>query len=335
MSHSDLQSRPSAARTGPQIGATLAAGGVHLTGWVGVAAVLLLVLLGTGHVQWLWDAHRLFGDPSYYGRELAIHLGLSAVIWALLVVLWKTAWAAKTSPARLVKRGQGTVITETIIVLPVLLFIILGVSQLAVNNVANMLLNYGATQAARTVWVWAPETQPLVGSPRMGVTDSQVEDMARIQAAAAMTPVAPSSFAAGRAADSLAFERMRATLLASQMLRGPNDAGRDALMDADSMDAFDAADSLTFVRALDSANFAERTVRKFTSAYMAAEVEVLREDNQVGVDLTYHHQITFPLVGLVFGSSGSVEGAAGYYMPMHREVFFRAQVEPNGELPRR
>ena len=313
----------------------LAMGCVHLTGLAVVAALIAFASIGTGHIRWVVSAHQAFGDASFFATELAIHLLLSALVWTLLYLGAGGLLSNRKNEVRLLSRQRGTAITETIIVMPVLLLIILGVSQLAVNNLANMLLNYGTTQAARTAWVWAPEVDPLVGSPRMGVTSGQVEEMARLQVAAAMTPVAPSNFAAGRSGDSLQFEKMRATLLASQMANPPNDSGREALSDAEGMDSFETADALTFVRALDGSNYAERTVRKFSSAYMAVQLDVINSGSQVGVELTYHHQITFPLVGPIFGESSSLGGAPGYYMSIERDAYFRSQVRPNAELPRR
>lgn len=310
---------------------------VHLTGIAIVAAALAWMAIGLDHIRWMASVHQISGETSYFLSEVVVHGLLSAATWTLIYLTFSAVMDGRSDGRRVLKKARGTVITETIIILPVLLILILGLSQLVINNLAGMLLNYGSSQAARTVWVWSPETEPIEGGPgpRMGVDDERVQEMARLQVAAAMTPVAPSVFASRREIDSPEFEQMRAILLASQIPGAPNDAGNIALDRAQGFDDFEAADSLTFVNALDGSNYAARTVRKFSSAYNAVELEVVREDGQVGVEMTYFHQITFPLVGAIFGETGSVEGARGYFMPLRRQIFYSAQVPPNATMPRR
>lgn len=309
---------------------------MHVTGLVAVAVCVAWLALGSGHVRWVISAQQAFGEPGLYARELGVHLGLSALLWTI-------AFTAGRGMVRSVDRGRrvvmarGTAITETLIVMPVLLLLILGIAQLAVNNLAGMLLNYGTHQAARTAWVWQPEVAPIDGGPgRMGVDEGRVEEMARLQLAAAMTPVAPSAFAGQRDTGSEEFEKLRAAFLANQHRTPPfQDSGAQAMDLAGDLDVFDVADNLTFARALDGSTYTERTVRKFSSAYEAAEVDIVDQDTEVGVEVTYSHQITFPLVGPIFGASGTAgeSQAPGYYLEMEREAFFMAQVPPNAELP--
>lgn len=310
--------------------------GLHLTGVVVVAAVVAWLALGLGHMRWLASVHQSVGDVSLYARELAVHMGLSALLWALVFGVWRGGMHARKRRRRGVVRARGTAITETLIVMPVLLLLILGIAQLAVNNLAGMLLNYGTNQAARTVWVWQPEVMPLDGQRgRMGVDDEHVEEMARLQVAAAMTPVAPSEFSARRDMETEQFERMRALFLANQDRTPSADSGGQALNRAMELDAFEVADDLSFVRAMDGSSFPRRTVRKLTSAYEATEVEVIDESTEVGVEVTYWHQITFPLVGPIFGEPRSVGAsqAPGRYLKMERDAMYFAQVPPNATIP--
>jgi hypothetical protein len=227
------------------------------------------------------------------------------------------------------------VITETIIILPVFLTLLLGLSQLAVINVAAMLLNYGSNQAGRTVWLWDPEVRPLNDeAARRGVTEDLVERMARIQVAAALVPVAPAQYQAEMSNDR-EVEWMRASLLATQLSAPPNDSGRMALDLAADLNNFPSDGEVSFWQAMDAVPYPERTSRKFSFAYEALDVTVVRDGEEVGVDLTYQQKISFPWVGRIFGTPGNVGGQPGLYNPMVRTVMYPAQVPPNAELPPR
>ncbi len=310
---------------------------IHTTGITVVAVCVAWLAIGFGHLRWVISAQQVLGDSGLYLRELWTHLGLSALMWGGLYAVGRGVLKGGGRRSTRLVRARGTAITETLVVMPVLLLLILGLAQLAVNNLAGMLLNYGTHQAARTAWVWQPEVSPLDGvQGRMGVDDDHVQEMARLQLAAAMTPVAPSAFAGSRQLESDQFQQMRAVFLANQNQMPPfQDSGADAIYLAEDLDVFEVADDLSFARAMDGSTYTQRSVRKFTSAYEAAEVEVIDQDTDVGVEVTYWHQITFPLVGPVFGEQRSVgaNSAPGHYMRMERDALFLAQVPPNASLP--
>ena len=311
---------------------------LHLTGVATTTVTLAWLALGTDHIRWLLAAHRAVGDASMVAPQLALHLGLSAFLWALGYLIFSGV-ARRERPARGLRRARGTVLTETLIVMPVLLLLILGTAQLSVNNIAGMLINYGTSQAARTAWVWQPEIDPIggEGEGRMGVDQDWVEEMATLRIAAAMTPVAPSMFASQRDIASDEFEQMRAIFLATQLRHAPIDAGDTVLGDAQALDAFEEAQDLLFKNALDGGTFPRRTVRKFTSAYEATEVTIIDQEIDggrfVGVEVEYMHQITFPLVGGVFGQSAQVGQTRSRFLSMQREMTYRAQRSPNAQLP--
>ena len=310
---------------------------VHLSGVVVVAMLSLWVVVGKGHLEWLLQIHQIWGDPSLFMTELLVHLGVSVVLWTTLFLIGKTVLSGERKTVRVVRRARGTVITETIIIMPVLLLIILGLSQLVVLNIAGMLMNYGSSQAARTVWLWAPELSPLNDQPaRRGVTEEMVADMARIQVALALTPVAPSDFRGNTSGmESVNFEQMRGAILGAQILYPPNDAGRLTIDGARGAYQFTGADERAFWRALDGSNFSDRSVRKFTFAYLALEVEAIIGPEEVGAAVTYQQKIMFPFVNTVFGKPGSVAGLGGVYTQYDRRFVQVAQVAPNAELPRR
>ena len=309
---------------------------VHLTGVVVVGGALALLLIGFDHIRWIVAMHQSWGEPSMFVQELMIHGVLSAFLWLLCYLTISAVGGEPGLRQPALRKARGTAITETLIVLPILLLLLLGTAQLAVNNLAMMLINYGTSQAARTVWVWQPEVNPLneAEETRMGVDQRRVEEMARLQVAAAMTPVAPSVFAANREFDSQQFAQMRAIFLASQLTTASEDSGASVIGDARDLDTFEAADRLTFRNALDGATFPRRTVQKFTSAYNATEIEIVDEDPNIGIEVTYMHQITFPLMGPVFGETTTVGHASGWYLDLVRTANYRAQRPPNARLPR-
>ena len=320
--------------TGQWAGAVVSVAG-HLIGIAVVALGSLWLLVGSGHLESMWAIHQHQGSWNLAWPQAPVHAMLAAVVWFVGLLLWRNGLlAARRDKARLVS-ARGTVITETLIVMPVLLLILLGVAQLAVNNIANMLFNYGSHQAARTAWVWHPELAPIDGgTARMEVSEEQVEDMVRLQLAAAMTPVAPSQFSNQRDIESHSFQQMRALLLSHQQPTPVFDAGLQGVETAVDIDIFETANDLSFSRALDGSTFPQRTVRKFTSAYQAVELELLEEEMEIGVDIKYQHQITFPLMGPIFGEPVRVDGVPGPYMRLSSEIFYPKQVAPNAELPR-
>lgn len=319
------------------VGASRAAGelAVHVTGVLFVAVTLAWMTIGSAHLRWMVEVNQQWGDASLFASELAIHLLVSLVAWTMLYLSGKAIWSGKAEPRRVIKKARGTVMTETIIILPLILTLIMGLSQVAVMNLASMLFNYASSQAGRTVWLWHPETYPANDeAARRGVTEEMVIDMARIQAAASLTPVAPSDFRPDESQiDSDNFFKMRASLLASQLAVPPNDSGRIALDGAQDLNNFDGATEYKFYRALDTASYPERSVRKFTFAYLALDVELVDTGEQVGVTIHYSHKVTFPLVGHLFGSPGTVAGLPGVYINMTRDIMYFSQVPPNAQLP--
>lgn len=313
-------------------------GCVHATGLVMTTCLVAWLAVGLDHLQWLVSVHQVWGETSMFAGELVVHLALSALLWSLIFMTGCGVTTTRHGP-RTVRPVRGTAITETLVVIPVLLLLILGTAQLAINNIARVLLNYGTSQAVRAAWVWQPEVEPLDNADaRMGVSQERVEEMVRLRVAAAMTPVAPAMFASERSIDTESFQQMRAIFLATQMEHPPLDAGGQVVGTAEVLDTFDASDELTFRNALDGGSYPQRTVRKFTSAYQATDVviveETINEDDFVGVEIEYMHQITFPLVGSIFGERATVGQTQSRFMAMERESRYRAQRPPNAELPR-
>ncbi|MFU8803113.1 MAG: hypothetical protein ACNA8W_04810 [Bradymonadaceae bacterium] len=311
----------------------------HLIAVILTAALLAAPFLGFDTLRALWEAGETSGYGYLFGREVWIHLGVATCLWAALYLGWIALRQAFGTSKRAMITARGTVLTETLIVLPVALALIFGLAQLAVMNVAGMLTNLASVQAARTVWIWMPETRPLAGEDaRRGVTRQDVAELARIQAAAAVTPAAPADLRLSPDVGSELFELMRGSFIASQLEWLPNDAGRTGIGEAHRLaDARGETDgeNLTFWRALDGSSFLTRTARKFTFAYLATEVEILERGEWVGARVTYKQLAAFPVTNYIFGTHDTVGERQGAYSSIVREFDLKMQLDPNAKYPRR
>lgn len=232
---------------------------------------------------------------------------------------------------------RGSVMVETLIVLPVFLLMTFGIAQLALNNIAVVLANAATFQASRSAWLWLPEAR--VGRLGNPVSDPMefVAEKARLQAAAVLTPVAPGDYLRDPDLPEVA-EKARAIFIASQTLFPGTDSGADALQDAPGLATRSAsAHTTSFVRAFDTTSFVERTARKFTWAYRLSEVEVLVDDagEELTVNLTYHHLCVMPLVGAIFGDWMEAGGMlTGHFSTIRRSFTRGQQGVPGKKWPR-
>lgn len=218
--------------------------------------------------------------------RVGLQFGLAACFWALIYIVFTSLRlnivAARTP--RVVRRAAGTVVTETLIVMPVLLLLVFGLAQLSLNNIAGILGHVASFQAARTVWVWEPE----------GVSDAELKERVRVAVAAVMTPVAGGNYAAayggelshrGEAMSVMMEERFHSAA------GGGGAAGR--------------ASSQSFAMALDGdASHTSRASRKFLQAYRSVGAISLARGQggaPVGATMLYQHHQAMPLVGPIFG----------------------------------
>jgi hypothetical protein len=246
-----------------------------------------------------------------------LHLGLAACLWAMTFIVFQLI-KMRVSQRKLgvVKLARGSVMTETIVILPVWMLLVFGLLQLAVNNVGGILANVAVYEAARTAWVWKGE----VGK-RAGVTDAIVTDRARIAAAMVMTPVATGDFTSDPRLPTVAANKMRNALalahvpligsVASQVLPGN---AQDLIAGAGSFSFTGLAtrNNQSVWRALDGDPFIIRTLKKFTFAYHCTKVEVSESGGETVAKLTYLHQISMPMMGPVFGSRKLFSADTGY-----------------------
>jgi hypothetical protein len=267
---------------------------------------------------------------TFLAPELLLHLGLSVCLWAFVYLLGSFLWRARnpahtrlhTSPRT---SRQGTVMTETIIALPVLLLLIFGIAQLTVNNIAGIFTNLATIQAARSAWLWEREPCSSI--------ECDASERARIQAAAVLTPVAPGSMFIQDGGLPPAAARMLGVLVGAQDPQIGNDSGGRGMQTAARVSGRNPT-SGSFSRALDRQSFTVRTIHKFTFAYHATDIEVSNPSGDVvRVDLTYRHHCAFPLVGRIFGEAGEVAGRPGYYADFTRSFEINRLPRPNRDAP--
>lgn len=125
-------------------------------------------------------------DPQLLDHGLvaiAAHLGLAAALWGCVYSAARLLLSMRRAP-RTVRLSKGSVMVETLIVLPILLLLISGLSQLTLVNVAGLLSNLAGYNAGRAVWVWDAQ----------GVSDAECEQRAVDAAAHAVAPSVSDDF---------------------------------------------------------------------------------------------------------------------------------------------
>jgi hypothetical protein len=303
----------------------------HLTGVLTLASLMLIPFVNQATLETFWRSAQHPAFLRLTWLDAVLYLGLAGCLWALAVILFEVITSRRAPVRKTLRLKRGSVMTETLIVLPIFLLLTFGIAQLAINNIAGLMTNAAVFQAGRTAWLWSSEAQ----AGRMGVTNALVAEMAHVQAAAVLTPVAPGEFVQSTDNSSPQFDQMRGILVGSQLPAFSDDTGRtgmnaaDALLAGENMMSFSGRDS-TFIRALDTSSWQQRTARKFTFAYQASTVQVLNSGGEVGVRLTYLHHQAFPLVGRIFGQPRTDVGdRPGFYSVITRSFTMPAQIPPN------
>lgn len=307
----------------------------HSAGVMTVAGLMLLPYVSRQTLEIFWTSaqHKAFLQLAWL--DTALFLGLAACLWALVVILFEIVTARRAPLSRVLRLQRGSVLTETLIVLPIFLLLTFGIAQLAINNIAGMLTNAAVFQAGRTAWLWSSEAD----ARRMGVSLNMAKEKARVQAAAVLTPVAPGEYVQTLGSGTAEFRQMRGILIGSQVPSFSANTGQigmtmaPALMLGDNMMSTTETNS-SFTRALDTTSWRQRTARKFSFAYQATDVKVTNSGNQINVELTYSHHQGFPLVGKIFGDSYTmIGGRPGYYAKITRHFSMRKQLAPNKRTP--
>lgn len=306
--------------------AGLAKAWLHVTATLVIAVAIALFVADYQifEVFFLSSMHGGF-DPNW--SSLALHVGLSAVIWASVVFLFGRARNKKKKVHKL-KKAAGAVAVETLIALVPLLILISGVAQLAMVNVASIISDLAVYQASRTAWIWEPEAD--LG--RNGVTCDDVNFRARTAASMALAPTASSDYRIGRNYESGSeppFRRIRTGVAASfntYPVTGENYwsiTGSNWTFFAEP-DIQMTAENLGVWRAFDTSSFDIRAGRKVTQAWMSLEeFEVIGCDDgadEVGASFTYQFPVVFPWFNYIWGGEDTVATRQGNYVPINREM---------------
>ncbi|QDG51119.1 hypothetical protein FIV42_10345 [Persicimonas caeni] len=290
-------------------------------------------------VGWAWQrgelAEAVLGD-------VGIHVGLCAIVWAVLAWCFSRLHTlvdtirADERPRVKLAAERGTVLTETLIVLPVALLLIMGIAQLTLMNIAVTLSDLAVMQASRAVWVWAPEAE----EGRFGVDNRTVEEKARVAAAAVMAPTASSDFGrfntAQHAGYARTFRKAMGAMYGTTLEHGGTDVGSYSTNEAElKLSAQDSpiGENMAFNLAFDSAEFQTRSARKFFNAWAQTEIEITETNDWVGAKMTHYHMCLMPLVAGIFGEHMAVHGQDGYYVEINRAYSLPKQLNPNANLP--
>lgn len=298
----------------------------HLVGWTVVAVLFALPMVGTRAVELSFAAIR---DPafSFAWTNLAIHLGLAACAWALVV------WSFHHFRSKFRERREntavgrrGNVMVETLAVIVPFLLLVSGLAQLSLRNVAGILADLAVYQGTRTAWVWQAEGN-LDRNPADVTIDRQfIRRRARLASAAVLAPTAPSSFEVP-AAGPPPLQRMRGTMYAT--FAGTTGINNSATHQTDATDSLGGGTQAsrganqTFARALDTETFRERAARKLTFAYLALDDYTVHLGDPVAVEFTYRFNVVFPWFAYIFGgqyeTGRSVPGGReGWYVDIER-----------------
>jgi hypothetical protein len=282
------------------------------------------------------------GEATSVG--ILFHLAASVLLWASLVVIWQAINASRTRPRRIVCASSGAVLIETVVVLPVMLTLIFGLSQIVLNNIARTVVNVAVFQAARTAWIWDNEVGVDGKGESDGPEDERTQHYARIQAAMVLAPVAVAPKGvddSNPSSDRLAAMGMifalqvPSLILENQASAGAERAG-NAVGDSESSPL-----SNDYASALGGARpFSVRSVIGMSAAYhslftdASASTEglnITRSNDEISVSFSYLHHQDMPLVRKMLGTEFTVDavGGTGYFVPMSGRYTTRRQAESN------
>jgi hypothetical protein len=258
---------------------------------------------------------------------LVLVFGLSACAWALCFIVFSLGRLhLKTTKTVSLKPARGSIITETLIVLPVFFLLTFGLAQMATNSIAGLLTTLATYEAARTASVWGVE----VGINRSGtMTDYQTANRkVRLAAAAIIAPATPelASGLAGCDIDAPELKKMRDGMVAAGF--SPVPIPEPSVWD--------------MTEAWGKSTFAVRGPTKLTLAYCNTEVSWDPAINLGPQDVNrteftttvrYYHPAVFPLVGPIFQNSSGGNWATDYVSMMTRSYKMHSYLTPNDELP--
>lgn len=259
---------------------------------------------------------------------LLVHVGLCVALWTF-VVMGVSRRRRAPKRVRAMKPAQGTVLLEFLIVLGPFMLLTSGMIQLSINNITHILSHVAAYEAGRAVWLWEAEG---------GSADLQKK--ARLAAASTMAPTAPSGLFMMPLGGDRELENLRGSMTAqftpgAQLLPNPGNLGKTYARAFMFGGYTGKADSVAMGLDGESGHsFAKRAARKLTNAYGMTNIEVIRNNTEVGARLKYWHFNAMPWFGYLFGKNSLLIGdlpssmrlTGGYHTLYQREFTLPKQV---------
>ncbi|WP_158542291.1 TadE/TadG family type IV pilus assembly protein [Lujinxingia litoralis] len=295
---------------------------IHLAGVCVIALLMAIPFWSQRTLSLAAQAREAGLTEALLSSQALIHLGLAACFWTMLVL--GARWLRETQRerreralSRRLVRARGSVILETLIVMPVFLLLLFGLAQFAVMNMASMLTTVAAFQATRTVWLWHGE-----GNDR----DDTVRK-ATIQAATVVAPVIPGEYAGSTTSNAPEHSQNRGIFVASQFPWPVADSGYQGRTIGDRMadEIAGTTPPIDLVAGFDTSAFSHRTVRKLTVGYDSIDVSYDESAESITVTTVYHHLNVFPLVSSLFGDLYERAGREGYHVPITRKLSLQRQ----------
>lgn len=274
----------------------------HVSAVALIAVVLMLFIIPAQNIITIVSIS--FTTPELYDtsiKHFGLLLGFSTALWVMCVAGWHLGKDRYTRRGRqTVRLSHGTVMTETLIIMPVFFLLSFGLAQLSINMIAGILANVAGWSATRAVWIWAPEAE----AGRRSVDENAVKDRARVAAAMVMTPVAsgeyvnPGALFGGGGSDlSSSGTNMRRAIVKGQIL-----VTSDFLIRAASSGT--ATDTSVQTALGGNTNFVVQSIRKFSRAFQCTSIAIKRENGKIGATFSYEHFIGMPFVGSVMAGNG-------------------------------
>ncbi len=290
----------------------------HISGVLTVLSIVILCFVDTEVARAFLIA---LDDPTFYSiitiPTISL-VGVSACLWALVWITGALVIQGRRDRRKLqVVRARGTIMTEFLIILPTYLLLTSGLAQLAINSTAQVLTSLATFQAGRTAWIWEAETRP--GNVRNGTSTADVNDRARIAAAAVLAPVVPAEFRGSCEYTATFDETMRAmTLMPASVARGLTIGQVDAL-----------PKNRFYNVAFDDSVMLERGAKKFFMAYCHTTVTYEMGGKGIVTKVSYDHANVFPWFAYIFGQPKVSGGRLAYYSVMRAEYSLPLQLDAN------
>lgn len=262
--------------------------------------------------------------------DVGLLLGVGACIWALMFITYKLIdQRRQQSKLRTLKLSRGTIMTETVIILPVYFMLSFGLAQLSLNFIAGTLANVAGYMASRSYWVWEGEANKNRSGTQVSSQDAL--ERAKISGALVMAAVAPGDFV-GLNLGGLNGSAQKARAMTSPLGMDASQLGQ--LISAASNGL--ALGEGSFYKSFDPSSGLVRGALKFTHAYNASSVELIN-GGQGGIRFNYEMIQSMPAVGRFFGSfkgMGPNNLPAYYWLKIQRDYSFTKQLyAARAEMP--